>query len=490
MRTKFWFLNLALTLSLSVQAATFTFTDASAVSQEVDGVLLELGKGKNTQAPAYSDYSAEMRLYVQNTITIVAEEITSVQLVFSSNADNGKTYASLSSSPAGLVSGGVSTGNKDWKIDTWSGKAEMVVFTIGNESKGQRIIKQVVVNGEPIVLDPEEQEVYIDNTPLEEDFAYSEPTAVITPDKNFFKKEYAFIESNIRVSCSQGSILNNDTAIYFNCNAGHTLTLEASKPIKGLVINGAVRKLFTATADKGDITYLSPDASYTEDYQECEHALILKDVNAKTVSISCEKQIRCYSIYVYFDENPEATIDCDSQSGEGETFFLTYDAADLVYESELSQEEGVPNYTLFLYEEGTDYPFIALDLYPAAQDNLAGTYDMEDGSLGEYSWYQYGEDGNVDFTWAKEGALAITVEGETYTVSGYITCEDNNTYNFTYTGKPLPYTDTEYYDTPEGIEGIYPPLDTAAPMYDILGRKVNKGYRGVVIQNGNKYLLY
>ena len=32
-------------------------------------------------------------------------------------------------------------------------------------------------------------------------------------------------------------------------------------------------------------------------------------------------------------------------------------------------------------------------------------------------------------------------------------------------------------------------LDNNAPMYDVLGRQVDENYRGIVIQNGNKYLL-
>jgi uncharacterized protein YjdB len=32
-------------------------------------------------------------------------------------------------------------------------------------------------------------------------------------------------------------------------------------------------------------------------------------------------------------------------------------------------------------------------------------------------------------------------------------------------------------------------LDLNAPMYDVVGRQVDKNYRGIVIQNGNKYLL-
>ena len=32
-------------------------------------------------------------------------------------------------------------------------------------------------------------------------------------------------------------------------------------------------------------------------------------------------------------------------------------------------------------------------------------------------------------------------------------------------------------------------LDLNAPMYDVVGRQVDATYRGVIIQNGNKYLL-
>jgi hypothetical protein len=45
--------------------------------------------------------------------------------------------------------------------------------------------------------------------------------------------------------------------------------------------------------------------------------------------------------------------------------------------------------------------------------------------------------------------------------------------------------------TPTDVEDIMTPsLDVNAPMYDVLGRIVDKTYRGVVIQNGQAYLLY
>ena len=39
------------------------------------------------------------------------------------------------------------------------------------------------------------------------------------------------------------------------------------------------------------------------------------------------------------------------------------------------------------------------------------------------------------------------------------------------------------------VENVRPALDTDAPMYDVLGRLVDATYRGVVLQNGQKYLL-
>ena len=40
-----------------------------------------------------------------------------------------------------------------------------------------------------------------------------------------------------------------------------------------------------------------------------------------------------------------------------------------------------------------------------------------------------------------------------------------------------------------GVENVRPALDLDAPMYDVLGRQVDAAYRGIIIQNGNKYLL-
>ena len=66
------------------------------------------------------------------------------------------------------------------------------------------------------------------------------------------------------------------------------------------------------------------------------------------------------------------------------------------------------------------------------------------------------------------------------------------------TGTPLTvlpkgYVGTVYAiwkkDTPNSVENITLPLDVNTPMYDILGRQVDKTYRGIIIQNGQRFLL-
>ena len=66
------------------------------------------------------------------------------------------------------------------------------------------------------------------------------------------------------------------------------------------------------------------------------------------------------------------------------------------------------------------------------------------------------------------------------------------------TGTPLTvlpkgYVGTIYaiwkQETPNAVENITLPIDHHAPMYNILGRQVDCTYRGVVIQNGQTYLL-
>ena len=100
-----------------------------------------------------------------------------------------------------------------------------------------------------------------------------------------------------------------------------------------------------------------------------------------------------------------------------------------------------------------------------------------------------------------EVELPSKIEGESYTIptptkdgDEFVGWYDNN--NGTgeaLTVLPVGYDGTVYAiwksNVETGVEDLRQPLDNNAPMYDIMGRQVDAGYRGVVIQNGRKYLL-
>ena len=72
--------------------------------------------------------------------------------------------------------------------------------------------------------------------------------------------------------------------------------------------------------------------------------------------------------------------------------------------------------------------------------------------------------------------------------------ENNNGTGAALTVLPVGYKGVVYaiwksMGTSTDVENVRQPLDLNAPMYDVLGRIVDETYRGIIIQNGNKYLL-
>ena len=293
----------------AVAETEFTFTEATDMNQTIDDITVVVAKGKGNNNPYFTtDYETnlpEMRLYIGNTITISSDiELTNIQLVFAKSSASNKLYAGLSASTGDLVSGGESADKNDRKVDTWAGEATQVVFTL--TGTGQRQIQRILIDGEPIIIIPEEQPLPTE-ADLDLEYEYGEPEYVFVPDTQIFQKEYAFIDGNILVHCSKGSIVEDseDEDAYFGCQAGESLTFTATQNIKGIAIDGNVRKNFSATCDKGNISYLSDENMEVAE----DPVLIICDINAKSVTISCDKNLSCYGVEVYFEENPDPLDD-------------------------------------------------------------------------------------------------------------------------------------------------------------------------------------
>ena len=72
--------------------------------------------------------------------------------------------------------------------------------------------------------------------------------------------------------------------------------------------------------------------------------------------------------------------------------------------------------------------------------------------------------------------------------------ENNNATGAALTVLPVGYKGTVYaiwksMNVGTSLENVRPALNVDAPMYDVLGRQVDATYRGIIIQNGHKYIL-
>ena len=120
------------------------------------------------------------------------------------------------------------------------------------------------------------------------------------------------------------------------------------------------------------------------------------------------------------------------------------------------------------------------------------------------AWGPYYQKAHADSsagTSVVEVELPSKIEGEPYTIPTPVKENDEfigwyNNANGTgeaLTVLPVGYDGTVYAiwkSTPTNVENVVrPALNINAPMYDVMGRQVDKTYRGIIIQKGNKYLL-
>ena len=116
--------------------------------------------------------------------------------------------------------------------------------------------------------------------------------------------------------------------------------------------------------------------------------------------------------------------------------------------------------------------------------------------------YQAAHAGTSTGTTIVDVELPSKITGEPYTIPTPVKdgdtfvgwYENNQGTGTAITVLPVGYDGTVYaiwksMTTGTSVENVRPQLDTNAPMYDIMGRQVDKTYRGIIIQNGNKYLL-
>lgn len=320
---------------------------------------------------------------------------------------------------------------------------------------------------------------------LDPSYKYGEPTTIGVSGETCSNMPYTFVQNNIHVQASAGA--QNES--YFGCNAGGTITFTATQAIKGIVVNGYIKKDFTATASNGNIEY----ADASEDYVEANPVLIVTDINNKSITINCVKQLRCYSVEFYFEENPDAELG----DGGGDNGDLTY-----TYEptstTTINQTFTYADYSDFsadlgfsltdLYFENDDYVLEMYAFLPSSKGTgiAPGTYTItdtyEEGTIqaspggndeedypSYLSYYTYDET-NEEYVYncsyylvsgtlkveAIEGGVKFTLDGKSY---------NGSTIRASYSGEIL-----DYFGGEDGIHNATTTSQSTGKFID--GRRI------------------
>lgn len=297
---------------------------------------------------------------------------------------------------------------------------------------------------------------------LDPNYTYSEPTSVTSPGEQGSNIKYEFVKNNVKVTCTTGALYNN----YFGCNAENSITFTATKPIKGISINGYVKKGFEAEATSGNISY----ASDSETEVEANPVLILTDVNAKSVTINCLKQMRCYEVSVYFENNPDGDIDdggddegdynYDYEPDEATTLNITFDEMEYADYSDYFEYAYTDLYfvsedyemELAVFSPSVSGTALAPGTYQITSDYAEGTVQASPGGDDMYDYPAYiaanffEEDGEWYYEnayYIVSGTLTVaadpagvkmTLNGKTY---------KGSTVNATFVGNPVNYNEEE-----------------------------------------------
>ena len=373
LNTRFLFLALLMSIASMANAKEFTYDFMSTIPN---------GWSSNPAPLAFESASRGCQYTSSATLTLKdAKNVTKVVVTCSSNIAGKNTIAL---SVGSTQFGSTETFAKETNVEkSFSGNATSgdIKINITRADKSVYIAKVVVTadeigsasgggNGGGTGGDA-------GNKNLDPDYVYGEPTTIVPTGEIGSNAAYSFVQNNILVSTTVGGQAEK----YFGCNAGNAITFTATKNIKAVVINGYVKKDFEATASNGEIFYV--DASESE--VEANPVLMVIDVDSKSVTIDCVKQLRCYSVEVYFDENPELGVgdggddygdyNFDYEPDVATTLNITFDD---IYCDDYSEIFGFDYTDLFLVSEDSEMELAVFAPYNEDTILAPGTYEIND----------------------------------------------------------------------------------------------------------------
>lgn len=330
-----------------------------------------------TSNPAPRDFENPGRgaqFAATTTLTLPnVEDVAKVTIEGASNINNYTVEVLVGTTSFGTKTIPQGT-DQTWEFNGTTSSGDLKII-ITQATKKSVYIKTVTIDGE--ATQGGDSTIVTSVEGLDPNYEYAEPTIVTNPDSVGSNINYSFISNNIEVKTTTGA----RTSTYFSVNAGQSITFTATQPMKAIVVNGYVKKDFEADASTGEIAYV--DAS--DDAVEAEQVLAVTDIDTTVLTISCVKQMRCYSVSVYFEANPEIDIeggeDDDDYSFEWEptevkTINMTFDSLEV-----MDMTENLGYACTGLYFSSEEYE-MELDVFASTIDSATilpvGTYPIND----------------------------------------------------------------------------------------------------------------
>ena len=278
------------------------------------------------------------------------------------------------------------------------------------------------------------QEIAAEEPEMAQEIAAEEPVIITAPDTTIDKTAYTL----------------SDQGITFGVLANGSMTISAGENIRGIAVNGWAKQNFSASCDYGNIDYISDEAADAVG----EPVLTISDINHPSVTISCDKQLRCFSIEVYFSENPDAPQE---------------EATDTV---RLEMVRAVAQD----YSEDTTYSSEGLDLYAAVKGDLSGEYSLYNYNVGDYTYVQLSAS-SLDYEYTYDQEFTITKSGSNYHIEGYVIAENDVQYEFVFEG---PVSFVKKGDE-EGVEN--------AEHDSLRSVKILQDGQLLILRNGRRYTV-
>ena len=305
--------------------------------------------------------------------------------------------------------------------------------------------------------------------------AAEEPVIITAPDTTIEKTDYTLSEQGITIAVSYGSAYpadhayNNIDVTYFGVLANGSMTISAGENIRGIAVNGWAKQNFSASCDHGNIDYISDEAADAVG----EPVLTISDINHPSVTISCDKQLRCFSIEVYFSENPDAP---QEEATDTVRLEMVRAVAQDYSEDTTYSSEGAYSYWLMLAPEA-GYPEVWLDLYAAVKGDLSGEYSLYNYNVGDYTYVQLSAS-SLDYEYTYDQEFTITKSDSNYHIEGYVIAENDVQYEFVFEG---PVSFVKEGDE-EGVEN--------AEHDSLRSVKILQDGQLLILRNGRRYTVF